>query len=149
MIQLKNIAKSYTSRGEVVELFTDLSWQVEEGTWVALMGASGAGKSTLLSLIAGIISPDVGSILLESGGAEQDFSSSSTGIAGLARNDQTVDITSLSRDEMTSYRGTHIAFIFQAFELIPNLTVEENIDLVLDISHAPRRYETTEILEKV
>jgi putative ABC transport system ATP-binding protein len=50
---------------------------------------------------------------------------------------------------MTAFRGSHIAFIFQAFELIPNLTVTENIDLVLDISHAPRRYGTDEILEKV
>ncbi len=64
MIQLQNIAKSYTSRGEVVELFTDLSWQVDEDAWVALMGASGAGKSSLLSLIAGILTPDSGSILL-------------------------------------------------------------------------------------
>lgn len=126
MIQLKNIAKSYVSRWEAVELFTDLSWKIEEGAWVALMGASGAGKSSLLSMIAGIIPPDRGSILL----ADRD-------------------ITSFSQDEMTSYRGKHIAFIFQAFELIPNLTVEENIDLVLDISHASRRYETDEILEKV
>jgi ABC-type lipoprotein export system ATPase subunit len=58
MIQLHHIAKSYISRGEVVELFTDLSWKVDTGSWVALMGASGAGKSTLLSLIAGIIVPD-------------------------------------------------------------------------------------------
>jgi putative ABC transport system ATP-binding protein len=126
MIQLKNIAKFYTSRGEVVELFSDLSWQVDGGAWVALMGASGAGKSTLLSLIAGIITPDAGQIFLWK-----------------------ADITILSRDEMTVFRGSHIAFIFQAFELIPNLTVTENIDLVLDISHAPRRYETDEILEKV
>lgn len=126
MIQLKNIAKSYTSRGEVVELFTDLSWQVDGGAWVALMGASGAGKSTLLSLIAGILTPDAGRILLGD-----------------------TDITTLSRDEMTAFRGKRIAFIFQAFELIPNLTVTENIDLVLDISHAPRRYSSEEILEKV
>ena len=126
MIQLKNIAKSYTSRGEVVELFSDLSWQVDTGAWVALMGASGAGKSTLLSLIAGIITPDAGRILFGD-----------------------TDITTLSRDEMTAFRGSHIAFIFQAFELIPNLTVTENIDLVLDISHAPRRYSSEEILEKV
>jgi len=126
MIHLKNIAKSYTSRGEVVELFQNLDWKIETGSWVALMGASGAGKSSLLSLIAGIITPDAGQILLWER-----------------------DITALTRDEMTSYRGTHIAFIFQAFELIPNLTVEENIDLVLDISHAPRRYETDEILDKV
>lgn len=126
MIQLKNIAKSYTSRGEAIELFTDLSWKVDEGSWIALMGASGAGKSTLLSMIAGILRPDQGSIFL---GEDE--------------------ITSLTSDEMTEFRGTHIAFIFQAFELIPNLTVSENIDLVLDISHAPRRYETEEILEKV
>ena len=126
MIQLQNIAKSYTSRGEVVELFTDLSWQVEGGAWVALMGASGAGKSTLLSLIAGILTPDAGHIFLGD-----------------------TDITTLSRDEMTVFRGKRIAFIFQAFELIPNLTVTENIDLVLDISHAPRRYSSEEILEKV
>lgn len=50
---------------------------------------------------------------------------------------------------MIAYRGQHIAFIFQSFELIPSLTVSENIDLVLDISHAPRRYNTDEILEKV
>lgn len=126
MIQLKNIAKSYTSRGEVIELFTDLSWQVESSAWVALMGASGAGKSTLLSLIAGILTPDAGHIFLGD-----------------------TDITILSRDEMTAFRGQGIAFIFQAFELIPNLTVIENIDLVLDISHAPRRYSSEEILEKV
>jgi putative ABC transport system ATP-binding protein len=126
MIHLKNISKSYTSRGETVTLFTDLDWQVETGSFVALMGASGAGKSTLLSLIAGILTPDSGSISLGE-----------------------TDITTLSTDAMIAYRGGHIAFIFQAFELIPNLTVTENIDLVLDISHAPRRYTTDEILQKV
>lgn len=50
---------------------------------------------------------------------------------------------------MIEYRGQHIAFIFQAFELIPSLTVTENIDLVLDISHAKRRYMTADILMRV
>ncbi len=126
MIKLSNIAKSYHSRWEDIDLFHDLSWQVEKWSWVALMGASGAGKSTLLSLIAGILSPDAWKIHLGN-----------------------VDITQFSRDDMTEFRGKHIAFIFQAFELIPNLTVSENIDLVLDISKAPRRYDTDEILEKV
>lgn len=126
MITLKNISKSYTSRGETVTLFTNLDWLIDQGSFVALMGASGAGKSTLLSLIAGILSPDLGNITLDD-----------------------TDITTLSRDAMIEYRGQHIAFIFQAFELIPNLTVEENIDLILDISHAPRRYATSEILDKV
>jgi putative ABC transport system ATP-binding protein len=126
MITLKNISKSYTSHSEKVILFTDLDWQIETGSFTALMGASGAGKSSLISLIAGIISPDGGSIELGD-----------------------TDITKLSRDEMIAFRGLHIAFIFQAFELIPNLTVTENIDLVLDISHAPPRYTTDEILERV
>lgn len=126
MISLQNISKSYTSKNETVVLFTDLDWQVETGSYVSLMGASGAGKSSILSLIAGIIPPDSGTIELGH-----------------------TDIVQLSIDEMIRYRGQHIAFIFQSFELIPNLTIEENIDLVLDISHAPRRYETRVILEKV
>lgn len=126
MISLQNISKTYTSKNETVVLFTDLHWQIETGKYVSLMGASGAGKSSILSLIAGIIPPDSGKILIGN-----------------------MDITTLNMDEMISYRGQHIAFIFQSFELIPNLTVEENIDLVLDISHAPRRYETSVILEKV
>ena len=126
MITLKNISKSYTSKIETVTLFTDLDWKVESGNFVALMGASGAGKSTLLSLIAGILSPDSGEISLW-----EDL------------------ITELSLDAMIEYRGQHIAFIFQAFELIPSLTVTENIDLVLDISHAKRRYMTADILMRV
>lgn len=126
MIHLKNITKSYTSRNEKITLFTDLDWKIGSGEFVALMGASGAGKSTILSLIAGIISPDRGTIILGD-----------------------TDITKLTPDGCIEYRGQNIAFIFQAFELIPNLTVSENIDLVLDISHAKRRYSTDEIIEKV
>ena len=126
MIHLKNLSKSYTSRDEKITLFSDLDWTIESGSFIALMGASGAGKSTILSLIAGIITPDSGDILLGK-----------------------TDITKFSLDEMIEYRGQNIAFIFQAFELIPNLTVTENIDLVLDISHAKRRYTTEEIIEKV
>jgi len=126
MITLKNLSKSYQSSLDHVKLFTGLNWNIASGSFVALMGASGAGKSSLLSLMAGIISPDTGSILLGE-----------------------VDITHLSKDQMIEWRGQNIAFIFQAFELIPNLTTEENIDLVLDISHAKRRYTTDIILEKV
>jgi putative ABC transport system ATP-binding protein len=163
MISLKNISKSYTSHGEKVTLFTELDWQIEQWAFTALMGASGAGKSSLISLIAGIISPDVGSIYLEETKKRQEqdlsipfatdttHSSRDDKIIDIAsgRNDKITDITKLSRDEMIAFRGQHIAFIFQAFELIPNLTVTENIDLVLDISHAPRRYTTDEILERV
>lgn len=83
-------------------------------------------EASLLSLIAGIIKPDTGSISFDGR-----------------------DITQLSIDETIAFRGKHIAFIFQSFELIPNLTVAENIDIVIDISHARRRFETSDILSKV
>ncbi len=126
MISLQGISKTYHTKNDTVTLFTDLDWQIEQGDFVALMWASGAGKSSVLSLIAGIIKPDNGKIFLGD-----------------------TDITMLSTDQIIEYRGKNIAFIFQAFELIPNLTVEENIDLVLDISRADRRYSTSDILEKV
>lgn len=126
MISLQDIAKSYHTKNDDVTLFTELDWHIESGDFVALMWASGAGKSSILSLIAGIIEPDSWSIYLGD-----------------------IDITELKTDQMIEFRGKNIAFIFQAFELIPNLTVAENIDLVLDISHADRRYDTSEILKKV
>lgn len=126
MISLQNISKSYRTQSDDITLFTGLDWKVEIGDFVALMWASGAGKSSILSLIAGIIKPEVWHILLGS-----------------------TDITTLTIDQMIEFRGQNIAFIFQAFELIPNLTVGENIDLVLDISHANRRYSTKDILQKV
>lgn len=126
MIELKNIKKSYTSSGETVVLFDHLDWTIPTGDFIALMWSSGAGKTSLLSLIAGIIKPDTGSISFDGR-----------------------DITRLSIDETIAFRGKHIAFIFQSFELIPNLTVAENIDIVIDISHARRRFETSDILSKV
>ncbi len=126
MIFLQNVSKSYYTKNDDITLFTGLDWKIELGDFVALMWASGTGKSSILSLIAGIIKPDIWNIFLWN-----------------------IDITKLSIDQMIEFRGKNIAFIFQAFELIPNLTVAENIDLVLDISHANRRYETLEILNKV
>ena len=126
MISLQHISKSYQSSLDRVTLFTDLNWEMSSGWFVALMGASGTGKSSLLSLMAGIIQPDTGHILLGD-----------------------TDISRFTSEEMIEWRGKNIAFIFQAFELIPNLSAEENIDLVLDISHAKRRYTTEIILEKV
>ena len=126
MIALQGISKTYYTKNDTVNLFTELDWKIEKGDFVALMWASGAGKSSILSLIAGIIKPDNWKIYLGD-----------------------TEITMLATDEMIEFRGKNIAFIFQAFELIPNLTVAENIDLVLDISHANRRFDTIEILKKV
>ncbi len=126
MIHLSYIAKSYTTGGEVVQIFSDLSLSIESGEFVAIMGPSGSGKSTLLGLISGLLAPDSGVVQIGS-----------------------QDISKLSEDATTRFRGKNISYIFQAYELVPSLTVEENIDLPIDISGSPRRFEVTDILEKV
>lgn len=126
MIELKQLSKSYSSEEEIVEIFRDLNFAVPTGTFACVMGPSGSGKSTLLSLLSGLISPQKGSVVLDN-----------------------TDLTNLSEDAITQFRGKNIAFIFQAYELIPNLTVEENIDLPVDINGVSRRFTTAEILDRV
>jgi putative ABC transport system ATP-binding protein len=90
------------------------------------MWPSWSGKSTLLNMLSWLDLPDSGEITI---------------------NGDT--ITAMSEDERTRWRSRHIAFIFQQFLLIPNLTVQDNIDLVIDISWVARRFSTEEILNKV
>lgn len=90
------------------------------------MGPSGSGKSTLLNLLSGLDTPDHGSVRINN-----------------------TTLNELNNDERTLRRGKHVGFIFQQFHLIPNLTVQDNIDLVIDISWLERRFSTKEILEKV
>lgn len=130
MIRCNNLSKSYTTNGQTVHIYKNLNRSVEQGTSVAIMGPSGSGKSTLLNLISWLDVPDAGKIFVG--------------------ND---DITVLSEDKRTIWRASHIGFVFQQFHLIPNLTVADNINLVIDIwntvSKISRRYETPEILAKV
>ena len=123
MIRCNNVSLEYIPGKPVLK---QINLHLEAGSFTFISGASGAGKSSLLSLMAGIMRPDDGNIFFSH-----------------------TDITNLTNDQVIEWRGQNIAFIFQAFELIPNLTAEENIDLVLDISHAKRRYSTQIILEKV
>jgi putative ABC transport system ATP-binding protein len=90
------------------------------------MWPSGSGKSTLLNLISGLDTPDHGSVLSW----------------------KTI-ISNLGEDARTRWRAQHVAFVFQQFHLIPNLTIADNIDLVIDISQVQRRFSTEEILNKV
>ena len=116
IVEVRHIAKSYGRGGQIVPVLNDLSFDIAEGEFVALMGPSGSGKSTLLNLIAGIDKPDRGELR----------------IAGL-------DISTLSEAELADWRATHIGFIFQFYNLMPVLTAFENIELPLLLTRLSRR----------
>ena len=104
MIELKDISKGYVRGGSRVSVLEEISFQIQRGDFLALMGPSGSGKSTLLNLIGGIDRPDDGSILVNS-----------------------IDITKLSESELSKWRADNIGFIFQFYNLIPVLTALENV----------------------
>lgn len=114
-VSVRNISKSYQRGSQVVSVLEDISFNIEAGEFLALMGPSGSGKSTLLNLIAGIDSVDSGSIVI---------------------ND--VDIASLSEAELAGWRAAHVGFIFQFYNLIPVLTAFENVELPLLLTSLSR-----------
>jgi len=112
MIELKDISKGYVRGGSRVSVLEEISFQIQRGDFLALMGPSGSGKSTLLNLIGGIDRPDEGSILVNS-----------------------IDITKLSESELSKWRADNIGFIFQFYNLIPVLTALENVELPLQLTN--------------
>ena len=116
IVEIRHLAKSYRRGGQIVPVLNDLSFDIADGEFVALMGPSGSGKSTLLNLIAGIDKPDRGELR----------------VAGL-------DISTLSEADLADWRATHIGFIFQFYNLMPVLTAFENIELPLLLTRLSRR----------
>ena len=115
MLNLRNLSKRFASGGETLPLFEGLDLRLSPGETCLLLGQSGCGKSTLLNLIAGLIAPDEGEIWL-----------------GETRLD------TLPADERARLRGRHFGIVYQDFNLLPTLTVEENLRLPLEINHLPR-----------
>src|SRR5688572_31854966 len=112
MLIIRGLAKSYEgARGRRV--LADVSLELAAGEYVAIMGESGIGKSTLLNLIAGLDEPDQGSVTLDG-----------------------VELTGLDDDARTLVRRRHIGFVFQAFHLLPHLTVVQNVELPLKLHGA-------------
>lgn len=108
VLVVQQLSHSFLNGTESTQVLAGIDFRVERGEIVALLGSSGSGKSTLLNLMAGLMKPTEGSIL----------------IAGRP-------IDKMSENELAVFRRTHIGFIFQSYELIPHLTVRENVELPL------------------
>mgnify|MGYP004692519585 FL=1 len=113
-VELKNIEKSYGEGENRVNVLKGINLSIEKGEFCVLLGPSGSGKSTLLNIIGGIDHADSGEIYI--GGDK---------------------MTGLSEKNLTLYRRNHLGYIFQMYNLIPNLTVEENIEVGAYLSDSP------------
>ncbi|MTR12862.1 ATP-binding cassette domain-containing protein [Pseudoflavonifractor sp. BIOML-A18] len=113
MLHVQNIEKYYGSRNNVTKALDRISFTVEDGEFIAIMGASGSGKTTLLNCISTIDAVSAGSILLDG-----------------------ESIAELPQSELARFRRERLGFVFQDFNLLDTLTLEENIGLALTINHA-------------
>ena len=127
LLRLENLTKRYGSDRPPV--FEDLNLELAGGEYIAVMGESGVGKSTLLNLLAGLDTPDSGRVRLLG-----------------------VEVSAMDDDATTLLRRRAVGFVFQAFHVLPYLTVEQNIALPLDllgVAAAERSRRTAEMMEAV
>ena len=113
MLKVKNIEKYYGSKNNVTRALDRVSFDVDAGEFIAIMGASGSGKTTLLNCISTIDTVSAGDILLDG-----------------------ESIAALSEGELARFRRERLGFVFQDFNLLDTLTIEENIGLALALNHA-------------
>lgn len=115
MLNVSNLEKSFARQAGEVHAVNDVSFSAESGEMVAIIGPSGSGKSTLLSLLGLLDAPDSGSIEIN------DIELADLGVKG-----------------RTEYRAKQVGFIFQGFNLVPNLSAKENVMLALEFAHWPK-----------
>lgn len=113
-LEIKDIMKSFGNDDNKVQVLKGVNFQAEKGEICILLGPSGSGKSTLLNIIGGIDSADSGYIAI---------------------NNEKID--ELNEKELTNYRRKHLGYVFQLYNLIPNLTVKENIEVGAYLSNNP------------
>ena len=129
MLTVKKLTRSFHSGDETVTALKDISFSVDSGEFVSIIGKSGSGKSTLLSLLGALDNPTSGSVIVDD-----------------------IDIAKLSAGEQTRYRADKIGFEFQHYNLITNLTALENVMLALEYGRYPKKdrvLRAIELLESV
>lgn len=124
IVEFKDVSRVYTSGDHELWALNHVDMTLEEGKVVVILGPSGAGKSTLLNMLGGLDSPTGGKIIVNG-----------------------KDISALSNNELADYRASTVGFVFQFYNLIPTLTVLENVRLVEEI--APNALSGEEMLEEV
>jgi putative ABC transport system ATP-binding protein len=128
-VSVTGLRKDYVLSGETIHALRDVSFDVPEGDYISIMGPSGSGKSTLLNLLGCLDRPTAGRYLLSD-----------------------VDVSQMSDDRLAEIRATRIGFIFQSYNLLPALTVVENIQVPLYYSYrlnAAMKHRSVELAEMV
>ncbi|MBR1677372.1 MAG: ABC transporter ATP-binding protein [Clostridia bacterium] len=124
VVEFENVSRVYRSGDHELRALDNVNFSLNEGKFVVVLGPSGAGKSTLLNLLGGLDSPTEGVIKVDG-----------------------KDISTLSDNELADYRASTVGFVFQFYNLIPTLTVYENVALVNEI--APNALDANKMIEEV
>lgn len=126
MIKFTSVQKSFTTPSWILEILKDCTFEIPTWTFASIMWPSWSWKTTALNLLSWLEDATWWTISIDDH-----------------------NLTSMTYDQRTQRRWKHVGFVFQQFYLLPELTVSENIDLVIDMNQLERRFETNEILEKV
>lgn len=110
MLVARALTKEYRSGNSALAVLREVSFEIPQGAFVAIVGPSGSGKTTLLGLLAGLDQPSRGEVILDG-----------------------ADLTQLDEDARAKLRGEKVGFIFQSFQLIPTLTAQENVQVPLEL----------------
>jgi len=129
LIEVRGVGKDYPSGDTVVSAIRCMDFVIDDGEFVSIMGQSGSGKSTLLAILGGLNHPTRGRVLVDS-----------------------LDLYALSSEQRADFRSEYIGIIFQSFQLIPYLTVQENVKLPMAITGVADREQdrlALQVLDKV
>jgi len=129
LIEIKNLSKTYESGEECVLALTNVDLNIDRGEFISVMGPSGSGKTTLLTILGGLNHPTQGDVVVDE-----------------------IPVYKLPLERLADFRREYLGFIFQSFQLIPYLTVIENVMLPLSITERSNREQVKmaeEILEKI